>query len=86
MSDPLLIINDLKVLFPMARGTLKAVDGVSLDIHKGQIVGLVGESGGGKSMVGLSILRLVPEGGQIVSGEIIFEEKNLLNLSQDEIR
>ncbi|MBW2608880.1 MAG: ABC transporter ATP-binding protein [Deltaproteobacteria bacterium] len=86
MSDPLLSVKNLQVFFHLAQGTLKAIDGVSLDVKKGQIVGLVGESGGGKSMIGLSILRLVPEGGKIASGKIIFEGKNLLNLSEDEIR
>ena len=80
------MIRNLKIFFHMTRGTLKAVDGVSLHVQKGQIVGLVGESGGGKSMVGLSILRLVPEGGKIVSGEIIFEGENLLNLPDAEMR
>jgi oligopeptide/dipeptide ABC transporter ATP-binding protein len=86
MNDPLLSIKNLKVFFHLDIGILKAVNGVSLDVQKGQIVGLVGESGGGKSMIGLSILRLVPEGGKIASGKILFEGKNLLNLSEDEIR
>jgi len=86
MNDPLLSIKNLKVFFHLDIGILKAVDGVSLDVQKGQIVGLVGESGGGKSMVGLSALRLVPEGGKIASGEIIFEGKNLLNLPDAEMR
>ncbi|MBU2498994.1 MAG: ABC transporter ATP-binding protein [Proteobacteria bacterium] len=86
MSEPLLCIRDLKVSFRLARGILNAVGGVSLDIEKGQILGLVGESGGGKSMVGLSVLRLVPEGGEIVSGRIVFEGTNLLEISEDEMR
>jgi ABC-type dipeptide/oligopeptide/nickel transport system ATPase component len=86
MNDPLLSIEKLGIHFQLPRGTLKAVEGVSLDISRGQIMGLVGESGGGKSMVGLSILRLIPEGGRIVSGKIMFESKNLLNLPDDEMR
>ena len=86
MKYPLLSIKDLRIHFPLPQGTLKAVDGVSLDVDKGQIMGLVGESGGGKSMVGLSVLRLIPEGGKIASGEILFDRKNLLALSDDEMR
>jgi len=86
MSDPLLSIEKLRIYFRLPRGTLKAVEGVSLDISRGQIIGLVGESGGGKSMVGLSVLRLIPEGGRIVSGKIVFEGKNLLSLSDYEMR
>jgi len=86
MNDPLLSIKDLRIHFQLPQGTLQAVDGVCLDIDKGQIMGLVGESGGGKSMVGLSVLRLIPEGGRIASGEILFEGKNLLALSDDEMR
>ena len=86
MKYPLLSIKDLRIHFPLPQGTLKAVDGVSLDVDKGQIMGLVGESGGGKSMVGLSVLRLIPEGGKIASGEILFDQKNLLALSDDEMR
>ena len=79
MNNVLLRIKNLKVFFDTPRGILKAVNGVNLDIQKGGIVGLVGESGGGKSMVWLSILRLIPEGAKIRAGEIIFEEKDLLN-------
>jgi peptide/nickel transport system ATP-binding protein len=86
MNTPLLSVESLKVFFHTNRGTLKAVNGVSFDVQKGKIIGLVGESGGGKSMVGLSILRLVPEGGRIAAGEIIFDGKNLLDLSEDEMR
>jgi oligopeptide/dipeptide ABC transporter ATP-binding protein len=86
MNDPLLHIKDLRIYFQLTQGLLKAVDGVGLDICRGQIMGLVGESGGGKSMVGLSILRLVPEGGKIASGQILFEGKNLLSLSDHEMR
>ncbi len=86
MNDILMRIRDLKVFFQTAGGTLRAVDGVNLDLSKGEVLGLVGESGGGKSMVGLSILRLIPEGGKIVGGEINFEGKNLLDLSDADMR
>ena len=86
MNDILLRIRDLKVSFRTTGGTLRAVDGVNLDLSKGEVLGLVGESGGGKSMVGLSILRLIPEGGEIVGGEINFDGRNLLDLSDKDIR
>ncbi len=86
MSISLLRIKGLTVSFRTRRGVLKAVNGVDLDIQKGEILGLVGESGGGKSMVGLSILRLIPEGGRIEEGEILFEERNLLDLTENNMR
>jgi len=86
MNNPLLSVRNLRVFFPTNRGLLEAVNGVSFDVQKGKIIGLVGESGGGKSMVGLAILRLVPEGGRIAGGEILFEGKNLLDLSDGDMR
>ncbi len=86
MSISVLRIKGLTVSFRTRQGVLKAVNGVDLDIQKGEILGLVGESGGGKSMVGLSILRLVPEGGRIEEGEILFEERNLLDLTENNMR
>ena len=85
MNNEILTVKNLKTYFLVNKYKsnptyVRAVDGVSFSIKEGEIMGLVGESGGGKSMVGLSILRLVPEGGKIASGEIIFEGKNLLNL------
>jgi oligopeptide/dipeptide ABC transporter ATP-binding protein len=70
----------------MRRGIVKAVDGVSLAIDRGENLGLVGESGCGKSVTGLSILRLVPHPGRIVAGQIIFEGQDLLGKNQEEMR
>ena len=68
-------------------GTVKAVDGVSFDVHEGETLGLVGESGCGKSVSALSILRLIPSPpGEILDGEIFFEGRDLLKLSDEEIR
>jgi oligopeptide/dipeptide ABC transporter ATP-binding protein len=86
MKSNFLTVANLKVRFPTPRGALEAVNGVSFQLPKGGIIGLVGESGGGKSMIGLSILRLVPEGGKIVAGKIVFEGRNLLDLSDKEMR
>jgi oligopeptide/dipeptide ABC transporter ATP-binding protein len=83
---PLLEVRGLKTHFFTREGVVKAVDGVDLTINEGDIVGLVGESGCGKSVTALSIMRLVPEPGRIVAGEIVFRGKNLLSLPEDEMR
>ena len=85
-NDIFLEVNNLATHFRVKAGLLKAVDGVSFSVYKGEMVGLVGESGCGKSMTALSVLRLVPPPGQIVSGEIWLEDTNLLDLSEREMR
>lgn len=80
-KDALLKIDNLKTYFYTDKGTVPAVDGVSIQVDKGQIVGLVGESGCGKSITSLSILKLISDPGKIVSGEIWFEGENLVNKS-----
>jgi oligopeptide/dipeptide ABC transporter ATP-binding protein len=83
----LLELEDLKTQFFTTAGTVKAVDGVSYDIEEGETVGIVGESGCGKSVSALSILRLIPDPpGKIVGGKILFMGRNLLELSDVEIR
>jgi len=83
----LLELEDLKTQFFTTAGTVKAVDGVSYDVEKGETVGIVGESGCGKSVSALSILRLIPDPpGKIVGGKILFMGRNLLELSDVEIR
>jgi oligopeptide/dipeptide ABC transporter ATP-binding protein len=85
--DDLLRIRCLKTYFHTSAGTVKAVDGVELTVNKKQAVGLVGESGCGKTMTAFSIMRLVPTPpGRIVSGEIQFQGKNLLELSKKEMQ
>jgi len=84
---PLLAVKNLKTHFYSAGKTVRALDGVSFDIEEGGAFGLVGETGCGKSVTALSILRLIPSPpGKIVGGEIHFKGRNLLNLSEDEIR
>jgi len=63
-----------------------AVDGISFDVDRGEIVGIVGESGSGKTMTALSILRLIPEPGKITSGKILYGEKDVVQMSDEEIR
>jgi peptide/nickel transport system ATP-binding protein/oligopeptide transport system ATP-binding protein len=83
----LLTVKNLKTHFYSAGKTIRALDGVSFDIEEGGAFGLVGETGCGKSVTALSILRLIPSPpGKIVGGEIHFKGRNLLNLSEDEIR
>jgi len=84
-SDPLLQVKDLRTYFYTEDGVVKAVDGVDFDVFPGEILGLVGESGCGKSVTSFSIMRLVGVPGKIVSGEILFEDKDLLKLSEDEM-
>jgi len=83
----LLEVRDLSTRFTTRAGTVHAVDEVSFEIRAGETLGLVGESGCGKSVTALSILRLVPEpAGRIVAGRIMFDGENLLDLSREEMR
>lgn len=84
-QDPLLEVRDLKTYFYTEDGVVKAVDGVGFTVYPGEVLGLVGESGCGKSVTSLSIMRLVGIPGEIVNGEIYFEGKNLLELSEAEM-
>ncbi|HDQ04321.1 MAG TPA: ABC transporter ATP-binding protein [Deltaproteobacteria bacterium] len=82
----LLEIKDLMTVFDTSRGLIKAVDGVSLGVAHGETLGVVGESGCGKTMLALSIMRLVPGSGRIVNGKILFSGMDLLTLSPEEMR
>jgi len=85
-DEVLLEVNDLKTYFFSREGVVKAVDGVDLTVRRGEIYGLVGESGCGKSVTSLSILRLVGRPGKIVGGTIKFQGRNLLDLSETEMK
>ena len=83
----LLEVNDLRTYFYTQEGVVKAVDGTSYSVEEGETLGLVGESGCGKSVSALSILRLIPSPpGKIVSGEIMFQGRDLLKLDENEMR
>jgi oligopeptide transport system ATP-binding protein len=83
----LLEVKNLRTYFYTQEGVVRAVDGVSWDLEEGETLGLVGESGCGKSVTAMSILRLIPQPpGRIVDGEIIFEGKDLLKMSTSELR
>jgi len=86
-EEVLLRVKDLATHFRTEEGTVKAVDGVDFEVRRGEVLGVVGESGCGKSMTSMSILRLVPKPqGKIVRGQLLFEGKDLLKLSEEEMR
>ena len=82
---PLLEVRNLKTHFFTEDGVVKAVDGVDFDVFPGEVLGLVGESGCGKSVTSLSIMRLIGQPGKVVEGEILFDGMNLLKLSEEEM-
>ncbi len=84
-SEVLLQVHDLHTSFYTHDGVVKAVDGVSFQVRRGEVLGLVGESGCGKSVTSLSILRLVGAPGKVDSGEILFDQRDLLKLSTSEM-
>jgi oligopeptide/dipeptide ABC transporter ATP-binding protein len=87
MSEPLLQVRDLKTHFFTDDAVVRAVDGVSFDIHQGETLAVVGESGSGKSVTALSILRLFPQPpGRVVGGTIRFRGRDLLTVSDGEMR
>jgi oligopeptide/dipeptide ABC transporter ATP-binding protein len=87
MTNTILEVRDLRTYFYTRWGILKAVDGVSFNLQKGETLGLVGESGCGKTITSLSIVRLVPKpAGKIVGGEILLEGENLLEKNEQEMR
>lgn len=82
----LLQVRDLKTYFDTRKGPVKAVDGISYDVDRGEIVALVGESGCGKTVSALSLIKLIPvPPGKIVSGQAIYEGRDLLKMSDEEI-
>ncbi len=84
-NDVLLDIQNLKTHFFTEDGVVKAVDGIDIQVRKGETVGIVGESGCGKSVTSLSIMRLVAPPGKVVDGRIMFDGKNLLDMSEKEM-
>jgi peptide/nickel transport system ATP-binding protein/oligopeptide transport system ATP-binding protein len=82
----LLEVNNLRTHFPTRAGLVRAVDGISFHVDPGELLGLVGESGCGKSITALSVMRLVAPPGKIVGGEITFDGKDLLRLSDEAMR
>ncbi len=81
-----LTVQDLKTYFHTKKGVVKAVDGVSFSLEKGQIFGIVGESGAGKSITGFSLIRLIDPPGRIESGKIVLNGRDIRGLSRSELR
>jgi peptide/nickel transport system ATP-binding protein len=79
-------VQDLKTYYSTMRGYVKAVDRVSFSVEKGEALGLAGESGCGKTTVALSIMRILPQGGKILDGKILFKGEDILKLSENEMR
>ena len=85
MKQPLVEIKDLNVHFEVRDGTVKAIQGASFDIIRGQTTGIIGESGCGKSITAKAIMQMIPRPGKIVKGEILYHFRDKLNPSQEEI-
>ena len=86
MSEALLKVNNSKTYFHTDMGTVKAVNGVSFEFPKGHTLGIVGESGCGKSIMSMSIMRLLPPNGRIEDGEILFRGQDLAKFSKNDMR
>jgi oligopeptide transport system ATP-binding protein len=86
MTEPILRVRDLSTQFFTDDGVVRAVDGVSFDLMPGETLGIVGESGCGKSMTALSLLRLVPEPGRVTAGEVLYRGRDVLQMTDDEVR
>jgi oligopeptide/dipeptide ABC transporter ATP-binding protein len=87
MSDTVLEVRDLHTHFFLRRGVVKAVDGVSFSLKRGEVLGLVGESGCGKSLTALSLMRLLPKGGaRTIKGEVLLGGENILHRTPSEMR
>jgi len=86
LAEPILRVEDLRTQFFTSRGVVHAVDGVSLYVNEGETVAVVGESGCGKTITALSILRLVPDPGRIVGGKILFKGRDVVDMDDDAVR
>jgi peptide/nickel transport system ATP-binding protein len=86
MSEPLLVVRNLKTYFYTLRGVVKAVDDVSFEVYRGESIGLAGESGCGKSTLATSLIRLVPPPGKIAGGSIIFEGEDITKMPEEDFR
>jgi len=83
---PIFDVQELRTHYTTLRGAVKAVDGVSFQVEKGEALGLAGESGCGKTTVALSIMRILPTGGKIVGGKILFKDEDITGLNENQMR
>src|SRR5207245_11181487 len=83
---PLLQVEDLTTHYKTERGWVRAVEGISFNVEEGEAMGLAGESGCGKSTVALTLLKILPSGGRIRGGKIIFDGQDLVKLRESEMR
>jgi oligopeptide transport system ATP-binding protein len=86
VNEPLLSVEDLEVRFWTSRGIIHAVNGVSFDVAPGETLGIVGESGCGKSVTSLAILGILPRAGRVTAGSVRYQGRDLVGLSDDELR
>jgi len=86
VAEAILEVNDLSIDYPIAIGTVRAVRGVSFSLYEGEVLGLVGESGCGKSTRGLSILRLQRPPGRVIQGKLLFHGRDILQMNNGELR
>jgi len=86
VDETILSVRDLETVFRTEEGLARAVGGVSFDVRRGETLALVGESGCGKSVTSLSILRLVPPPGRIAAGQILYKGRDMLQMSEEEVR
>src|SRR5580700_7982224 len=84
--QPILSVEDLSCVFRSKDGPVKALNGVGLELLPGRVLAIVGESGAGKTTLALALLRLLPFPGQITSGRILFEGRDVLQMSEEELR
>ena len=86
LDQDVLVVKDLRVVFHTYAGEVKALDGVDITVRRKEVLGLVGESGSGKSVTALAIEGLLPQNGEVVSGQIILAGKDLLKESSADLR
>src|SRR4051794_13840252 len=86
MAQPLLEVKDLAVHFETEDGIVQAVDGISYTVDRGRALGIVGESGSGKSVSSMTVMGLTRAGNARISGSIVFDGKDLLTASEEDIR
>jgi len=85
-NEKILQVNNLKVYYYTSKGTVKAVDDISFFLRKGETLGLVGESGCGKTTTGVALLKMPTPPGKIAGGEIIIDGQNIVELSEKDVR